>query len=163
MKLLLSLLLVMNAFVFLNAQNHHDELYFNAPLSNNSVKKDKPVQSSLSEKDFHLYNAGTYSIQSAKCAYIAFGSSALAGIVSVLAGDVNNWDKYKAKTGDTPDRIEEKTRDAKDLKNALLVSAGIFSIVAITSTIIAINYKMKSGKELRLSATNNGAIVSLSF
>lgn len=80
-----------------------------------------------------------------------------------MATDVNNWSKYKIKSGDTTAEIDKKADDSKSIRNSLFVASGIFGVVSIISTIVSIDLKTKAGNELRLSADPSGAKLSLSF
>lgn len=151
----------MSVFSVVCAQTYDDELY-SGKKEESKTSKSLSLKS-LSDKDLHLYNAGTYSIKSSKYAYIAIGSTALSGVAAILATDVNNWSKYKIKSGDTTAEIDKKADDSKSIRNSLFVVSGIFGVVSIISTIVSIDLKTKAGNELRLSADPSGAKLSLSF
>jgi len=103
-----------------------------------NLGKGKLLNISLPEtNENHLYKCGVYLEKSANYRYIALGSLA-ASIILSSAGSNNNKDLY-------------------------YVISGIFLASSIVSTIISINYKLKAGKQLKISANGTSACISYTY
>ncbi len=111
-----------------------------------NIEKGKSLNISLPEtKENHLYKCGVYLEKSANYRYFALGSLA-AGIILSSAGSNSN---------DTPDSNKNK--------DLYYVMSGIFFTSSIVCTIISINYKLKAGKQLKLSANGTSACISYTY
>ena len=86
-------------------------------------------------KDNNLYMAGYYQIKSAKWHYAAIGFGIGAAGLGIAAGSIN----FGASDDTT--------------KNGLYIAAGVTAVGAFISEICAINYQLKSGKQLKIGAT----------
>ncbi|MBP1593532.1 MAG: hypothetical protein H6Q12_550 [Bacteroidetes bacterium] len=111
-----------------------------------NIEKGKSLNISLPEtNENHLYKCGVYLEKSANYKYFALGSLA-AGIILSSAGSNSN---------DTPDSNKNK--------DLYYVMSGIFFTSSIVCTIISINYKLKAGKQLKISANGTSARISYTY
>lgn len=110
------------------------------------VKKGSSLNISLPEtNENHLYKCGVYLEKSANYRYFALGSLA-ASIILSSAGSNSN---------DTP--------DSNNNKDLYYVISGVFLASSIVCTIISINYKLKAGKQLKISAIGTSACISYTY
>jgi len=110
------------------------------------VEKVNSLNISLPEtNENHLYKCGVYLEKSANYRYFALGSLA-AGIILSSAGSNSN-----------------EAPDSNNNKDLYYVISGIFLTSSIVCTIISINYKLKAGKQLKISANGTSACISYTY
>jgi len=96
-------------------------------------------------KEDNLYKSGVFLVKSANYRYLALGSLAAAIIIS-SAGSKS-----------------DENASSSNNKNVYLAVGSLFLASSIVCTIISINYKMKAGKQLKISANGMSANVVYSF
>lgn len=111
----------------------------------NIEKMDNKNVPLLGTSESYLYKSGVYLQKSANYRYLALASLA-AGIITSSAGSNSN---------------ENSTSNSG--KDAYYVVGGIFFASSLVCTIISINYKMKAGKQLKISASGMSACIAYIF
>ena len=96
-----------------------------------------------------------YLDKSTKFQTAAIGSAAIS--VGCFIGYACQKEKFEFK-----DDSHEKLK-MKDTPKALLICGGIAAASAVVCELFAINYKLESGRYLKIHLTGNGANVSLRF
>jgi len=96
-------------------------------------------------KDY-LYKSGEYLLKSAYYRYAALGSLAAGAIISSMGSNADNNSTGTSNKGD-----------------AYYAISGIFFVSSLVCTIISINYKMKAGKQLKLSASGGTTSIAYTF
>lgn len=109
-------------------------------------ERESTKQSILSESGYYISKSGEYLQKSANFRYFALGSLAASALMSSIAS--NTDDQYNGSSNN----------GEKDIYYA---ASSVLLVSSIVCTIISINYKMKAGKQLKLSV--NGATSSLVY
>lgn len=103
-----------------------------------------------------VFKAGNYLQKSARAQYAAIGCAAASGVFIILGSNAYDADKID------PTDLDKIKRD-KDQRDAYYIVAGIFAAGALVSEVCAINFKMKAGRSLKISANSNGAACCYKF
>ncbi|WP_321423894.1 hypothetical protein [uncultured Bacteroides sp.] len=111
----------------------------------NIEKMDNKNVPLLGTSESYLYKSGVYLQKSANFRYLALGSLA-AGIIISSAGSNSNENS--------------SSNNGRDIYYAV---GGIFLASSLVCTIISINYKMKAGKQLKISASGMSACIAYIF
>lgn len=134
---------------FVSGQNNALEQWAKKDSTPQAVNVKKSKVSANVVKD-----AGFYLEKSAKYQYTAIGLSGAAACLT-MAGSLMK-DKYDNNKG-------EPTMKTNKARTACFVGSGICTIAAICCEIQSINYKLKSGRSLKLYATGTGGGLSYNF
>ena len=108
--------------------------------------KDNITGSSPETSKDYLYKSGEYLLKSAYYRYAALGSLAACAIISSMGSNADNNSTSTSNKGD-----------------AYYAISGIFLVSSLVCTIISINYKMKAGKQLKLSASGGSTSIAYTF
>lgn len=121
------------------------------------------------KKDYYLYKSGTYLCKSAKMQYAAIGCGALsvAGwVLSCTAFKDNSLTKLK-RSGSSKSGYSYSLSTAEDTnetkRKICYISSGVFAVSGLICELCAIDYKMKSGKNLKLSSKSDGVTLTYNF
>jgi hypothetical protein len=111
----------------------------------NIEKMDNKNVPLLGTSESYLYKSGVYLQKSANYRYLALGSLA-AGIIISSAGSNSN-----------------ENSSSNNGRDEYYAVGGIFLASSLICTIISINYKMKAGKQLKISASGMSACIAYTF
>ena len=157
-KITITMALLFAVTIFVSAQNKELEKW---------AKKEK-AQSSQSvtesrRKPNVVREAGIYLEKSAKYQYGAIGCTGIGTALAITAGvigtKVYRYDDDYTNTNEVYDKIESDRK----LRKGLFIASGISFAAAICCEIVAINYKLKAGRSVRLFPTGTGGGLAYTF
>ncbi len=96
-------------------------------------------------KEDNLHKSGVFLVKSSNYKYLALGSLAAAIIISSAGSN------------------SDDNANSSHNKSVYMAVGSLFLASSIICTIISINYKMKTGKQLKISANGTSANVMYSF
>ncbi|WP_321517486.1 hypothetical protein [uncultured Bacteroides sp.] len=111
----------------------------------NLEKMDKKNISLHETNESFLYKSGLYLEKSANYRYFALGSLAASLIFSSVGSNSN------------------ENSESSSNRDLCYIVSGVFLASSIVCTIISINYKMKAGKQLKISANGMSAYIAYTF
>lgn len=115
-----------------------------------SSKSSEPVQTS----DYRMFMEKSNKYQCGAVAFVGIG----AGLS--IAGALIGTKDYQ----DLPDEeIRDKTNSDRKLRKGLFIGAGASFAVALCCEIIALDYKLKAGKSLKVFSNGTGGGLALTF
>ena len=157
-KITITMALLFAVTIFVSAQNKE--------LDKWAKKENTQSSQSVSESRRRpnvVREAGIYLEKSAKYQYAAIGCAGIGTALAITAGvigtKVYRYDDDYTNTNEVYDKIESDRK----LRKGLFIASGISFAAAICCEIVAINYKLKAGRSLRLSPTGTGGGLAYTF
>lgn len=124
----------------------------------NEVYNLNPIQGELARSKSHLEDYEIYSKYSTYCQYGALGS--MAASIGCFVGYATLDQRYNYKF-DNKGNVTEK--ELRTPARNYIMSGVCFAAISLICEAVAINYKFKAAKSLKLYATGNGASITLNF
>lgn len=157
-KITITMALLFAVTIFVSAQNKE--------LDKWAKKENAQSSQSVSEsrrKPNIVREAGFYLEKSAKYQYGAIGcvgvGAALAITAGVIGTKVYKYDDDYANANEVSDKIESDRK----LRKGLFIASGVSFAAAICCEIVAIKYKLKAGRSLRLFSNGTGGGLAYTF
>lgn len=157
-KITITMALLFAVTIFVSAQNKELDKW---------AKKEK-AQSSQNVSESRrrpnvVREAGFYLEKSAKYQYGAIGCAGVGAALAITAGvigtKVYKYDDDYANANEVSDKIESDRK----LRKGLFIASGVSFAAAICCEIVAIKYKLKAGRSLRLFSNGTGGGLAYTF
>lgn len=143
-------ILLMTAISISLSAQKKDDLY--------SFSKEKVKQAYVIDNKSYISVAGSMFEKSAKYQMAAIGCGAVSAGMAILGGITAN----KEMPDETKDAVKWQ-KDNKNKSNTFFYIGGASALAAIALEFVAIDYKLRGGKILRISGGNNNVGIALNF
>lgn len=157
-KITITMALLFAVTIFVSAQNKELEKWANKEnaQSSQSVTESRRKPNVVREVGIYLEKSAKYQYGAIGCAGIG---TALAITAGVIGTKVYRYDDDYTNTNEVYDKIESDRK----LRKGLFIASGISFAAAICCEIVAINYKLKAGRSLRLFSNGTGGGLTYTF
>ena len=155
-KITITMALLFAVTIFASAQNKELEKW---------AKKEK-AQSSQNVSESRrrpnvVREAGIYLEKSAKYQYGAIGCAGVGAALAITAGVIGT--KVYKYDDDYANEVSDKIESDRKLRKGLFIASGVSFAAAICCEIVAIKYKLKAGRSLRLFSNGTGGGLAYTF